>query len=428
MYIIPITNFDKKIPYKNFKAISIDSKYTKGLQNTPSSIIEKGENTITTLSTETILEKLEKLANEEKLIKQEMEIRRQLESEKKWYQKTDYYKLDILENIKLEKIKEQRNALVKTLIDNSNISEKTVLNTIDELKDFADKQKKLQSKLKELSPLLNADAELSKNKGFDSIAGYQQEKDILHKFFINKIKKEQIGEKVTVPGAILFFGPTGNGKTAFAKAFAEESKCKFVSIQMNPFCRKDIADKNFYSDLLNAAQKSEKIFKETSVRTILFIDEIINIIDQQSTILPLIIKFLEECSEKYHCTIFAATNHPLQIALPIEEIHSKFPYIVALDPPNMENKAEILKYYLNPRINTKVNFSNLASSIERIENNYQENFSISQIKEEICKKIIKKDISEEEIIKLISKVKPNITKEALLKYKKEIKLLMKNII
>ena len=69
--------------------------------------------------------------------------------------------------------------------------------------------------------------------GFNSIAGYDSEKSILKKYFISEIIKEQEGKKANVPGSVLFFGPTGNGTTTFAKAFAKETGCELVPLRLD---------------------------------------------------------------------------------------------------------------------------------------------------------------------------------------------------
>ena len=67
---------------------------------------------------------------------------------------------------------------------------------------------------------------LAKTNGFSKIAGYNSEKEILNKYFISEIKKEQNGEQANVPNSVLFFGPTGNGKTTFAKSLCKALDCK----------------------------------------------------------------------------------------------------------------------------------------------------------------------------------------------------------
>ncbi len=426
MYILSVNSSMHRMGHQSFKSVSIKPDYINSINVGPNTMLEECSDRISERTTESILNKLQSILKEEELVKLEMKTRREVEREKKWYQSVDFHKIDVLENNKYNELNKQRKELVDILIKISNESEKIVSDTVEDLKKYLDNQALLKSKLKSISEFYDTDAELMQNKGFNCIAGYNKEKNILYKYFINEIQKEQYGEISNVPNAILFFGPTGNGKTTFAKAFADETKCNLVSLTIDPFCEKQVADEKFYNELIDVAQKAEKNFLKSKNRTIIFLDEIINVIDKESTILPLITKFIQECSNEYHCTIFATTNHPLKIAMPLEDINEKFPYIVALDPPDVYNKAKVLEYYITPKINTKLDFVKLATFIEQRENVLQERFSISQIKEAICKKITNKEFSENEFFDLLSKIKPNITKDSLIKYEKEIKLLMKN--
>lgn len=69
-------------------------------------------------------------------------------------------------------------------------------------------------------------------KGFSQIGGYNDIKNKLQILFIDKLDDEKAGKYLVepIPNAIMFFGPTGCGKTTFANALAQEADCNIVTI------------------------------------------------------------------------------------------------------------------------------------------------------------------------------------------------------
>ncbi len=126
-------------------------------------------------------------------------------------------------------------------------------------------------------------------------------KDILYKYFISEIAKEEAGLEANIPNAIMFFGPKGNGKTTFANAFAQEIGCE------NPICVVGIGIntagicKSLYKNLNKAAKKANEEYEKTGKIQVIFIDEFDLVADEKSTILPELEEFMRTCYEKYHC-------------------------------------------------------------------------------------------------------------------------------
>lgn len=249
---------------------------------------------------------------------------------------------------KLAVIKEQNTILAR--IENESKKTEQIKNEYSQNSNIDDNNEaKLRHRLRIGDALEILRAKLSGNsKGFQKIAGYDKEKNILDKYFISEIQKEQAGEKANVPNSVLFFGPTGNGKTTFARAFAAETGCNLVPFNMHTTSL-DKSNKIFINKIQKIAERSESDFQKTGNRTIIFIDEISKACDNKSPMLNELRDFLSNCSERYHCTVFATTNHPLTIAFPLTGEDSLFPYIVSMDPPNLQNKIDVLKYYLKER-------------------------------------------------------------------------------
>lgn len=263
----------------------------------------------------------------------------------------------------------------------------------------------------------------NRQKGFDSIAGYEAEKFILTDNFINLLPLEMAGENVEFPNSILFFGPIGNGKTSFAKAFAYSANCLFDEVKPKRTERnKNSYEKSFFEDLENKAKEAQKNFLNKGVRTIILIDEIDRFAYDDSSILPKLKKFLQNCSEKYHVTIFATTNNPLSINSAIRG-PERMPIKVSIDPPNEINAAEVFKYYLsslpNSSLSDDINYEKLAQELcsvlpEKAYNNSQ----IESICNE-CYEETEDKITQEKLIYYIKRETPGINKESLEKFNKE---------
>lgn len=177
----------------------------------------------------------------------------------------------------------------------------------------------------------------SSTKGFKRIAGYKKELNTLNQEFITKIKKEKLGDNTqNIPNSILFFGPNRNGKTTITSAVAEESGANIC--KLNIFQSKlPERQQEIMAQIKEIAQQSEENFKKDRTRTIIFIDEIDRLINNSSAIKDEFSDFIKNCSEKYHCSVFCATNDPLKLGIDTND-DRMFEIIMSIDPANDENK------------------------------------------------------------------------------------------
>ena len=103
-----------------------------------------------------------------------------------------------------------------------------------------------------------------------------------------------------------------------------------------------------------------------------------------------------------------------------------FPYVVSIDPPNIENKTEVMKFYLKGRMPEGTDYKKLAEYADKKEQEKQSVFNIAQLKEDICWEGLDKKITTDEVIKNIDNTKPNIDKQALNKFSDEMDKLLKH--
>lgn len=281
--------------------------------------------------------------------------------------------------------------------------------------------------MRESEEIQSLKAKYMNNEGFSQLAGYEDEKNILYKYFISEIEKAKQGEDANVPNAVLFFGPMGNGKTTFSKAFAQETGANLILLKM-VMAKQDNIWPNFYEKLLKKSNEAKELYEEKGQITVIFVDEIDRVADKNSTIIEELTAFIKDCYDKYHCIVFAATNHPLNLQFPITGENSIFPYVVSVDLPNLENKQAVLKYYLSERLGnstTDEDYKMLAEMLQQKEEETGNLYSNSVISENIClSENADVKISTDDIIKNIKNTEPDIDSEAIEKYNNEMNLIM----
>lgn len=260
-------------------------------------------------------------------------------------------------------------------------------------------------------------------KGFEKISGYEKDKAILNDYLIENIKLEAKGNEVEIPGSILLFGPTGNGKSTFANAFIEESECAIVKLpkRINGDSKKEKHEK-FISILYNEAEKAEKLFEKENKRTIIFIDEITGYITSDSNKKDDFFEFLKKCSNKYHCTIFATTNFPGRLGL-TDKDQDIFPVRIAIEPPNKEDMKKVLFHHASMRKKESIDSIDYEKLTEQIINNKDGYYTPAQI-DDICKNLHKENpdgITTEMLSEKINKTSPSINEQIYENFQTDVK-------
>ncbi len=254
----------------------------------------------------------------------------------------------------------------------------------------------------------------SKNNGISRVAGYKPELSVIQKEFIDRIKAEKSGQDIDIFGSILFFGPYSNGKTYITESVAQETNCIISSI----FTKKG-KEKEIMNQIIEEAEKSEERFKKDRTRTIIFIDEADKIIGRNSSIAKEFENFIKTCSQKYHCSVFATTNEPLNLSLDMNNV-DVFPIKMSIDPPINSNIEDIFKFALSPYETEKnINFKDISKAVRQKEKEMKGKFSNGQIVsmcDNIAMKLQDKPISQNDIIEFIKLAEPEISENLCQKF------------
>ena len=251
--------------------------------------------------------------------------------------------------------------------------------------------------------------------GFERIAGYPKEKNVLEITFFKLVDLEKAGEKVDIPH-IAFFGPTGNGKTTFTEAVGQETGCPVVPIP-TAFPSTPKRQEKFMDILETEGQKSEERFQKDRTRTILFVDELTNVINKESTILEKFTNFAKTCSEKYHCTLLSATNHPRELGIDLAQ-NDIIPVKISDDPPTKEDTVRVFQHYLKESAVGDINYNHIADTLIQIGEQKGGTYSNSQIENIVVNSfkegktgLSQSDVLEHINTKVKNEVDPAITAE-----------------
>lgn len=232
------------------------------------------------------------------------------------------------------------------------------------------------------------------HQNLDDIAGYTKEKFILREEFIREVDKEKLNLPCKIPNSILFFGPTGNGKTTFVNALAKDAN--MVPEQL------DIKDKSKVLEKLDEITgRAHDRYKNDGKRTLIIIDESDAILNDDSPILAEMQDFMMNCAKDDYCTVLQTTNNPLRIAEPILR-KDRTSIKIGLKPPNDYTAGVVLKHHLEKSLGTdkiNLNYTKLGEEIsrERPEGKYS-NSQIKEIAEEITDKLDAHEINEKVIL------------------------------
>ena len=184
------------------------------------------------------------------------------------------------------------------------------------------------------------------NYNFDSIAGYEQEKEELRRLceiFNNREKYEKKGAKL--PKGIIFYGGAGTGKTLFAKVMANVCGLEVFKI--------DLGDVENESEICKCIKKTFIKAAKRSAPTMIFFDEMDKVLpnpsedyytDRSKTILTQLLTLIDGMDSASNIVFVATCNNynalPATITRP-GRIDKK----IGIGDPDFSSRVEILTLY-----------------------------------------------------------------------------------
>lgn len=258
--------------------------------------------------------------------------------------------------------------------------------------------------------------ENKKGKGFSSIAGMQELKNIIQVDVIDALnQKERYAEYgLTIPNGMLLYGPPGCGKTFFAEKMAEEIGFNFYQIKPS----------DIQSKWVNASQENiKRLFDEAreNAPSIIFIDELDALVPSRDTSnmshmnTSAVNEFLAQMNNSGEDGVFivGATNRPNAIDSAILR-SGRLDKHIYLPPPDFEARKLMFELYLKKRpVEIGLNYEELAFATE--------NYVSSDIKflcDEASRKALKDNvrITKSIVLETIHNNKPSISLQDLHSY------------
>jgi SpoVK/Ycf46/Vps4 family AAA+-type ATPase len=216
-------------------------------------------------------------------------------------------------------------------------------------------------------------------------------------------------------------------KKTILKALAEQADCNYVEIDMMQ------SDREILTDLLKVAQKSQKDYENNGAkkRTMVLLEEFDSISSENVPFISKMKHFLSDCAEKYKCTIFMTSIHPIDFG---QELFTeqRVPLKIFINPPEKEDAAEIFKFHLKNSGEASIDYNKLADEVINARKSGQA-YSSSRISRVIdnCRDLAAdylQKITESDLIYELKKSGPDISKETMEKFGKEFVKMGKNIL
>ena len=172
---------------------------------------------------------------------------------------------------------------------------------------------------------------------FEKIAGYNNVKEELFRIrnwlldYLNDKNKKN--KNVKLPKGIVFYGSPGNGKTLFAREYAESFGVPIINLEGN--------DENISREIYSAFKKS----KEFDF-SIIIIDEIDQLIDRRESVERSLKVELDGVVSNKNVLVLATTNSLSELDNSLLR-SGRFDRQIKIGSPNYDSRKELLSYYIN---------------------------------------------------------------------------------
>lgn len=243
------------------------------------------------------------------------------------------------------------------------------------------------------------------------IAGYDNVKSLLNIAYIEPAKQKQ---EDCIPNMVLFYGPSGTGKTSIGSAIAQDVGTGFKAKNIGVV--RDAKLMKWIKENLNDAQER---YNKDKRFTIIQLNEFDTSFTNNPELLNEFIEITKDCVKKYHATFFLTSNNPLSIN---KNILANAEFKVPMPPASKEDIKGIVQLYVGNKNIEGFNLEEIANEFEKVKPAYA--YSNSQIEDIIKRKLPTEQCTQKDFINAIRETKPIISKEVIDRHNDEQTLLM----
>lgn len=200
---------------------------------------------------------------------------------------------------------------------------------------------------------------------WDSLTGMESAKALIERRVILPLAEPELAQRhgVSLPKAIVLFGPPGTGKTTFAKGVASRLQWPFVEIEPG-----ELAGDGFERAAKRLAETFRAVLELPSA--VVFIDEVEDIASERhadrrvaSPITNELLKQIPQLREAPYHLLVCATNWVGRLD-PAFLRPGRFDYVIPVGPPDPDARAAIWQRYVSRITDQPVDVRDLVNASE----------------------------------------------------------------
>ena len=294
----------------------------------------------------------------------------------------------------IKKASQNVNAGIKNEKDRSNKINNNISN-----KSVEGMEKSIKELLKQTRARMNDEAR--SDFGMRRVAGYDSAVVLMKYGFIDPVKNRKVD---SIPNLVVFYGPSGVGKTLIGQAACQSAGARYKARVMSTREERDLQKiREFVEDS-----------KKQNRHTVIQLNEFDDAFVKNPILMQEFLSLIEDSVKNNNVTFFLTTNNPLLID---KRIVQAAQFMIPMGPANKDEIAEIVKYYSDE---SQIQGFDLNRIVEKFESvKPKRAYNNSQIQDIFTMKVPKQNATIDDVLNIIEATNPIIKEDAINKFEVE---------